>query len=158
MFIASRKKRVSLLPPSLPPLPLSPSLPLLPSPPSSRYIIDKEEDAINPKQRGTKVAPYYVLEVPPGEERVVKLRLTDAEEKIDGDPFGPEFDEIFLARKEEADDFYEKIIPAQLGTGQKNVSRQAYAGRNNNLVTGSENLTKCLLWRFGNVCSETRLE
>ena len=85
---------------------------------------------MNPKQRGTKVAAHYILKVPAGEERVVKLRLTSAGSKcsIDGDPFGPEFDEIFRERQLEADDFYGRIIPESLGPHQRMISRQAYAG------------------------------
>ena len=93
-----------------------------------RYLINKEEDALHPGKRGTKVAPYYLLEVPPGEERVVKMRLTDPECQPKGDPFGVEFDEVFDGRKKEADDFYERIMPQALGPEQKNISRQAYAG------------------------------
>ena len=93
-----------------------------------RYLINKEEDALHPGKKGTKVAPYYLLEVPPGEERVVNMRLTDSECQPKGDPFGVEFDEVFEDRKKEADDFYYRIMPSALGPQQKNISRQAYAG------------------------------
>lgn len=79
---------------------------------------------LSPKKKGTKVAPYYLLEVPPGEERVVKMRLTDTECQ----PFGVEFDEVFDAREEEADNFYDLIMSKNLGPKQRNISRQAYAG------------------------------
>ena len=74
------------------------------------------------------MSPYYLLEVPPGEERSVQMRLTDVESMPEGDPFGPEFEEVFHDRKEEADDFYDRIMPEGLGPQQKMISRQAYAG------------------------------
>ena len=83
---------------------------------------------LSPKKKGTKVSPYYLLEVPPGEERVVKMRLTDAECQPKGDPLGVEFDEVFDAREKEADDFYDQIMSKNLGPEQRNISRQAYAG------------------------------
>ena len=75
------------------------------------------------------MAPYYVLKVPGGEERTVKLRITDEESVPATVPIGVKFDEIFQARLDEADDFYDRIMPKTLGPKQKVVSRQAYAGR-----------------------------
>lgn len=85
--------------------------------------------ASNPGRKGTKVAAYYVLNVPAGEERQVYLRLTDEKSQPTGDPFGLKFQEVFQSRLEEADDFYDKIIPSDLGPQQKLVDRQAYAGK-----------------------------
>lgn len=92
-----------------------------------RYIVDGEEDAINPNKKGTKVSPYYVLEVGSGEERVVKLRLTNT--VLTSEAFGEEFDEVFTDRIREADDFFAGIMPKTLGPQQQLISRQAYAGK-----------------------------
>ncbi|HVZ26498.1 MAG TPA: hypothetical protein VG842_10605, partial [Sediminibacterium sp.] len=43
-------------------------------------------------------------------------------------PFTKGFTDIFAQRKEEADDFYQAIIPAQLSEDHKNIQRQALAG------------------------------
>src|SRR5438309_3716176 len=43
------------------------------------------------------------------------------------DPFS-DFDEIFSARKAEADKFYDTIAPVNLGSGNKAIQRQALAG------------------------------
>ena len=75
------------------------------------------------------MAPHYVLDVPAGQQQVVCMRLTDAESVPKGDPFGVEFDEVFDARIDEADDFYNRITPNTLGPQQRNISRQAYAGK-----------------------------
>ena len=95
----------------------------------SSYLIQKEEEAINPNRRGTKVSPHYLLEVPAGEERSVYLRITDDESQPKGNPFGEEFREVFQARREEADDFYTSISSYDFGPQQQLISRQAYAGQ-----------------------------
>lgn len=91
-----------------------------------RYVIDDEEEAISPRKRGTKVAAHYILSVPGGEERTVEMRITDTIPS--GEVFGIVFDEIFCERLEEADDFYDRIIPKTFGPNHRVISRQAYAG------------------------------
>ena len=93
-----------------------------------RYLINKEEGAISPKKKGTKVAPYFELKVPSGGSKTVKMRLTSEGEKPTGNPFGVSFDKIFEDRIEEADDFYAKILPSKLPLEYDMVGRQAYAG------------------------------
>ena len=44
------------------------------------YVIRGDADAVNPGNFGTKAAPHYVLNLPPGEKQVVRLRLYAAEE------------------------------------------------------------------------------
>ncbi|MBI2457212.1 MAG: glucosidase [candidate division NC10 bacterium] len=90
------------------------------------YLIAGRVGAINPGLEGTKGAAHYRLEVPPGESRVVRLRLSDTEPR--GNPFGQEFDRIFLERQREADEFYATVIPDRLGEDAKRVMRQALAG------------------------------
>ncbi len=43
----------------------------------NNYLIHGQQDAVNPKQVGTKAAIHYALTVQPGETRSVKLRLSD---------------------------------------------------------------------------------
>ena len=43
-------------------------------------------------------------------------------------PFGPGFDATFKNRLDEADDFYDGILPSEMLPEQRNVARQAYAG------------------------------
>jgi hypothetical protein len=90
------------------------------------YLIAGRLEAVNPGQEGTKAAAHYRLAVPPGESRVVRLRLSAGEPT--GNPLGEEFDRIFQNRRREADEFFAAIIPARLCEDAKSVMRQALAG------------------------------
>ena len=98
-------------------------------------VVHGKADAVNPAMEGTKVAPHYELTIPPGESRVVRLRLgatspatyAVANGAAKG-PFGPTFDEMFRARRAEADEFYAAVTPVSLTADQANVFRQAVAG------------------------------
>ena len=96
------------------------------------YVVNGETGAVNKLKQGTKVAAYYVLNVPAKQERYIYLRLTDNDTKPGGDPFGHPFENIFQNRLDEANKFYAAVIPQDLGPQQQLVSRQAYAGENFN--------------------------
>ena len=98
------------------------------------YVINHEMDAVNKSKQGTKVAAYYVLSVPPQQERHIYLRLTDDASMPAGDPFGSPFENTLKSRLNEANSFYSKVIPQTLGPQQQLVSRQAYAGEYYNPV------------------------
>lgn len=61
-----------------------------------------------------------------GETQTVKLRLSDVPNLAN--PFNLEFDTIFLNRQQEADEFYQRIMPFPLSADMRNVQRQAFAG------------------------------
>jgi len=90
-----------------------------------RYVVNGEKDAVNPAKTGTKAAARYVLDVPAGGSKVVRLRLAAAAPAA---VFGKEFDNIVAARIVDADEFYEKITPHSLSDDEKLVHRQALAG------------------------------
>src|SRR6185369_10324651 len=96
------------------------------------YIVHGRQNAVNPEQRGTKVAAHHPLTVAAGASRTVQLRLSDkapdAMAEGNGGPFGKGFDMLLAARRQEADAFYATVIPASLGSDQANVMRQALAG------------------------------
>ena len=99
------------------------------------YVVHGHKDAVNPEMRGTKVAADYQLSVPAGECRVVRLRLGSVAPAAsvggNGDPasiFGSHFEEVFQARRNEADEFYATVIPKSLDADAANVMRQALAG------------------------------
>ena len=75
------------------------------------------------------MAGHYVLNVPAGGKTSVRLRLSDTECSPKDPPFGPKFKSTFARMKQEADDFYDGIIPGDMSPERKNLARQAYAGR-----------------------------
>ena len=89
------------------------------------YIVASAQDAVNPAGEGTKAAARYRLIIGGGETATVKLRLSV--QKPRAGAFGPEFDEVFQARIEEADEFYHAIAPAGLSEDELLVQRQAFA-------------------------------
>jgi len=91
-----------------------------------RYVIDRRAEAVNPEERGTKAAFHYILVVPPGGKRSVRLRLT-AEDERRPDPF-EEYESVFVQRIREADQFYASVVRPELPVDVKRVLRQAYAG------------------------------
>lgn len=79
-----------------------------------RFIIHGEKDAVNPKKKGTKVAPHYLLVVPSGEERVLQCRLV-AEGDVVTEPFAERnFGAVIQKRLKEANEFYHVAIPCKL--------------------------------------------
>ena len=88
------------------------------------YIVGGRTDAVNPDKTGTKAAAHYVLDVPGGGSKSVRLRLAAARMK---DAFGG-FDRILKRRVADADEFYERITPGSLNEDQRRVHRQALAG------------------------------
>jgi hypothetical protein len=112
------------------------------------YVIHGRSGAVNPKQRGTKVAAHYNGEIAPGQSVVLRLRLSADDEATwrDGDSTTVQgngqstgflqsqrqdftaFDRVFADRQQEADDFYAELIPPALPRDERDVARQAYAG------------------------------
>jgi hypothetical protein len=89
-----------------------------------QYVISGARDAVNPSKSGTKAAAHYVLEVPAGGTKDVRLRLSP---KPTTGAFGT-FDRIFNSRLADANEFYVRIIPKQLSEDERRVYRQAVAG------------------------------
>jgi len=101
----------------------------------NNYVVQGNEEAVNPAREGTKVAAHYRLTVGPGQSATVRLRLTDqtlgepgTKPGRDAFPFGRAFDETLAARLREADEFYASVIPSSLDEDAANVMRQALAG------------------------------
>ncbi len=92
------------------------------------FIVNSNEQVVNPEQTGTKSAAHYSLTLQPGETQVIRLRLCETEPSREYQPFGAEFNEIFNARRSEADDFYDTVTPDILNEDRRMVMRQALAG------------------------------
>jgi hypothetical protein len=89
-------------------------------------LVSGRLDAVSPNRSGTKVAALYRLEVPPGEERIIRARM--APEGEHRAAFGADFERVFSDRIADADEFYAALHPPELSFEEKNVARQAYAG------------------------------
>ncbi len=87
-------------------------------------VVAGDEDATNPRRRGTKAAAWHRLELAPGAEASVRLRLTSAELAR---PF-QSFDRTFAERRSEADEFYAELQAGIAGEDERRVQRQALAG------------------------------
>ena len=88
------------------------------------YVIARKREAVNPARVGTKAAAHYILEVPAGGSKAVRLRLNA---QTVAHPFD-QFDAAFDQRQEEADEFYGWISPKNFTEDEKRVHRQALAG------------------------------
>ena len=88
------------------------------------YVIRGNKQAVNPDNTGTKAAAHYLLQVPAGGHKVVRLRLSAAPA---ADAFS-DFDKIFAARLSDADEFYNRITAHTLSEDERRLYRQALAG------------------------------
>ena len=93
----------------------------------NNYIVQGNQDAINPGNLGTKAAAHYSVTVDAGQTAAVRLRLSDLALTAMGDPF-KSFAEIMDARRNEADEFYQAITPERISKDEARVMRQALAG------------------------------
>jgi hypothetical protein len=101
----------------------------------NNYVVHGQHDAVNPENRGTKVAAYYRLVVGPGQSATVRLRLISqapagkgGKPKATPSAFGAEFDKTLAVRRQEADEFYRSLTPSSVSPDAANVMRQAIAG------------------------------
>jgi Mannosylglycerate hydrolase MGH1-like glycoside hydrolase domain len=91
------------------------------------WLVHGNRSAVNPEPVGTKAAPVYLLKLGPGETRSLRFRLF-AEEEAPTVAWDAEFDGVFVERIEEAEAYYEALLPAGLTAPERGVVRQGYAG------------------------------
>jgi Mannosylglycerate hydrolase MGH1-like glycoside hydrolase domain len=99
----------------------------------NEYVVHSRKEAVNPAQRGTKVAAHCLLTVAAGQSQALRLRLTATGGSGSSTmppigSLGTSFDAVMAERKREADEFYASVIPPSLTADQTNVMRQALAG------------------------------
>ena len=82
-------------------------------------------EALRKKKSGTKFSPVYRYHIRAGQSRTIYLRLSN---KMMDNPFGSGASQIFVQRKEEADTFYEAVLPPGISADQARIQRQALAG------------------------------
>ncbi len=88
-------------------------------------IKKKNIRAVRKKTSGTKFAPVYHQRIEGGQSKAIYLRLCNKELAV---PFEEGFENIFAARKAEAEDFYNAILPSNISADLKIIQRQALAG------------------------------
>ncbi|MFI7026768.1 MGH1-like glycoside hydrolase domain-containing protein [Micromonospora sp. NPDC049900] len=96
------------------------------------HVVDGAE-TVNPELTGTKGALHYVLDVPPGGQRQIRLRLTRTAPPpgaVDPPPadLGDGFEAVVWARRAEANRFFDGVIPTKASADETLIARQAIAG------------------------------
>jgi hypothetical protein len=94
----------------------------------NNYVVSHKEDAVNPQQKGTKVAAHYELTVAAGKTATIWMRMSNLAPAAMGELFGSQFSDILQARRRDADEFYQAITPRGIGEDATRVMRQALAG------------------------------
>ncbi len=90
------------------------------------YIVTGDKAAVNPAKNGTKAAAQYVLTLSPGAATTFRLRFSNTGLVS---AFAKEnFEAVFNARIQEADDFYAGLAPQDVAEDTRRVQRQAFAG------------------------------
>ena len=82
-------------------------------------------DLLRDNESGTKFAPVYNRQIEPGETVTICLRLSKV---IQTQPFDAQFDQVFTARKGEADRFFAPLAPTNATPELMQIQRQALAG------------------------------
>lgn len=84
-----------------------------------RYVINNEQEAVNPENRGTKVAAVYCLELDAGQSFQIKVKLDNRDKcGVTGNDevfSDKDFDEVFHLRKKETDEFYVTALSGKKG-------------------------------------------
>ena len=82
-------------------------------------------ESLQQKRSGTRFAPVYKYHIEGGGKRTIYCRLSH---KALESPFSVGFNNIFSARKQEADDYYNTLLGHNPNPATRNVQRQALAG------------------------------
>ena len=90
-----------------------------------QYVVQGACNAVNPAKKGTKAAALYRLNLKPGANAVVRIRMRPT--PASGDAF-QSFDQIFNDRMLEADAFYAGVHAGVDNEDARRVQRQALAG------------------------------
>ncbi|ANB14934.1 hypothetical protein AWJ20_2551 [Sugiyamaella lignohabitans] len=95
-------------------------------------IVDDKEAAVNPENHGTKAAAWYAFDagqgIPAGDYVCLRFKFSNKDPGQYQELDEEEFDSIFDAREDEADDFYYNISPLPVSDDLRTIQRQAFAG------------------------------
>ncbi|MEY4787681.1 MAG: hypothetical protein RL692_1575, partial [Planctomycetota bacterium] len=87
-------------------------------------VVNKAANTVNPAKSGTKMSAQYVLEIAPGQSKVVRIRLSPATAKVGF----ADFEAIMTKRKTEADEFYAQKQTLIDDLELRKIQRQAWSG------------------------------
>src|SRR5215468_5708563 len=88
------------------------------------YVVHNNAEAVNAAGGGTKVAAFYLREIPAGGSTTIRLRLSDAE----NGPSGFDgFDDVFNGRIGQANVFYAALQRSHAAEAMRRIQRQAFA-------------------------------
>lgn len=87
-------------------------------------ILENDFTLFEHKKSGTKCSPVYSFNIESGDCVSIKLRLS--KQPLQG-ALNDEFDEVFIRRIQEAEEFYDQLIKSE-NEELKNIQRQAFAG------------------------------
>jgi Glycosyl hydrolase family 63 C-terminal domain len=89
-------------------------------------VVNGQLDCVNPQQMGTKCSADYILSLEPHETRIICLRLSNKQDLAPA--FGSEFENTWQTRVQEANEFYQQLVPFPMSDDLRNIQRQAFAG------------------------------
>lgn len=104
------------------------------TPNKTKFVKDSIQDAVieqknvedlRANKKGTKFSPVYKCKIAAGGTVTYYMRLSDVQTD---NPFSKGFEKIFDHRKQEADEFYQSILPPDIPDDLKQIQRQALAG------------------------------
>lgn len=79
---------------------------------------------VNPEKNGSKLAIWHKLELKPGEEKSIKVRLSKNKKE---DPWS-DFYIVFEQRIKECEEFYGDIIKDNIPEAQQSIAKKAFSG------------------------------
>jgi hypothetical protein len=108
------------------------------------YVTQGRTGAVNPRRVGTKASARYRLTARPGGAARIRLRLTTNPPQSGA--LGAPFDNIFEARRREADAFYATVAPAALAPADRLPEGRSPAGRLEDLCRTQRQALAGMLW------------
>lgn len=90
----------------------------------NNFLVHGDQAAVNPEKFGTKASFLVEAEIEAGATQTFDFRLSPHDME---DAFF-DFDDVFNARRDEAEEFYANIQKEMTDEEEKNVQRQAFAG------------------------------
>lgn len=89
-----------------------------------RAVVDGEQQAVNPANQGSKSAAWHQLVIESGAEEIIDLVLTNEQATLTQ----ADFEGIIKQRCQEADLFYQSLLPTDVSREDRRIFRQALAG------------------------------